>query len=174
MISIPELKAALRLTTDADNGYLADLEAAAVDVVQNETNRYFGPVGPATEYLEGGGTRDLFLSEPPASLPATVSERAYPAGTATTITAADSDGYVLRGTMKLVRKAGLVWTFGYEYEVTYSRGYADSSEPADIRQAVTQLVSHWYEHRLPVGKVGDVVPLGAQKVIARWRRRPWA
>lgn len=177
MISLAKLKAALRITASTDDGYLVDLEVQAVSFVERETGRYFGAVASVTEYLIGGGTDTLFLSEAPAAPPTTVTERTYPGGDATTITAADADGYVLRGTMKLVRKGGGIWARGYEYEVTYDRGYAAEAEPGEIRMLVTDLVAYWYEERVPVASLGsgaEPLPLHASKILASWRRRPWA
>lgn len=174
MISLADLKTALRITTTRDDGYLAGLEAAAVAMVQRETGRFFGAQESVTEYIIGGDDDTLFLTDPCSSLPTTVKERSTIGGDPTTITASADDGYVLRGTMKLVRKAGNLWTYKYEYEVTYTRGYAANTEPAEIRQLVTQIVSEWYERRL-VSSDGSLkkVPMSASAILAGWRRRPW-
>lgn len=176
MISLAALKMAMKVGHDAEDDYVTALESAAVEFVQNETGRYFGAPLSTTEYLTGAGRSELYLAEAPATLPATLSERPYPGSDPVTITAASTDGYVLRGAMTLVRKAGLLWARGYEYQVTYTKGYAPEAEPTDIRQLVTALVTHWYVTRVPVaetGGSGDPLPLHAQKILARWRRRPW-
>ncbi|GMV06723.1 MAG: hypothetical protein AMXMBFR53_29980 [Gemmatimonadota bacterium] len=177
MIALADLKLDLRLTGTADDAYVTNLEASAVAYIQKRTNRYFGAEAATTEYVTGDGTTKLWLSEAPTTLPSTLLERAYPGSTSsTTVTASASDGYTQRG-MCLVRK-GYLWTRGYEYEVTYTRGYAAGSEPEDIQRAVRGLVVHWFEQRLPLGDVGvnasaNIVPHHVDAIIRAWTRRPW-
>lgn len=173
MISLADLKLAIRAKTgSAEDDYLTALEAAAVAYLERETHRYFGAAANATEWHRGMGTSTLFLREAPSAIPTTVTERVDPGDQdPTTVTASASDGYTLRG-RRLIRKDG-VWVRGYEYEVTYARGYASGAEPADVRQAVTQLVALAYEQRLPlvVGTVAFPVPHSVQRVIDTWRRQ---
>lgn len=183
MILLSDLKDHLKISGSAEDSYLYDLEAAAVEYVETRTRRYFGAESETTEHLEGLGHRRLHLAEEPATIPATVTERTYPAGDGTTVTASEDNGYVLRG-RQLIRKAGLVWQEDYEYEATYDRGYTENSEddgtnpadieaPADIRRAVTLLVAHWYELRLPVqtGTIVTEIPMGVPEIMGHWARR---
>ena len=152
MISVADLKVWLGIdsgTTTYDD-LLGDLEERAVAMLQRATNRYFGAVASTTEYLVGRGTASLWLAEVPAAIPATVTERYAPGSDEATITAADDDGYVLRSSdrdARLVRKDGLVWSDGYEYEATYDRGYAAGSEPGDVRQAMIDIVTRAFKRR---------------------------
>lgn len=171
MISLADLKLALRIDGTAEDNYLTALEAAAVAAVERWTGRSFAESGARTEYLTGAGIDRLWLAETPAADPAlTVTEAAYPGAETTAITAADADGYVIRE-RTLVRRGG-IWHAGYEYAVTYTAGYAAGEEPADIRQAVMQLVGHWYENREPVvvGTVAAPIPLTVRDLLAPWRR----
>jgi hypothetical protein len=159
MIGRDELRAIIRETRSTHDVYLAALESAAVDHLERETGHYFGDPKAVTLTLVGDGTPVLWLRDliHGASAPATVDQRSSPAASATTITASASDGYVVRGDSisKLVRKAGLVWLLGYEYEVTFDRGY--DAPPPSARQFVSFCVAHWFERRVPLPKVGETL-----------------
>lgn len=170
MISVSDLKDALRVTRSDEDAYIADLEEAAVAVAENETGRYFGPEQQTTEWLRGHGHPRLHLAEEPSGTITSVDQRIYPGGTATTITATEDNGYVQRG-RQLIRKAGLVWHDGYEYEVSYKEGYTSGAEPDEIRQAVRGLVVHWYENRLPVDEAKQVVPMHVRNILAGYSGR---
>lgn len=150
MLALEELKDWLKVEGDDDDTALRALEQRAVAFLEAETGRYLRAAAETTVYVSGRGTRELHLPDPPAAEAEIVQvvERAYPGDTGTTITAADDDGFVVRSA-SLVRKGGYRWQRGYEYEVTYERGYAaDASEPDYLtdapevaRQAVLDLVA---------------------------------
>lgn len=156
MILIDDLRPWLDASDVSHDALMVAIEAGVVDGVQRDTGYYFGPVASTTEIVIGDGGPKLRLralpvavTGPPAvaALPATVAERCYPGDDATTITAADDDGYELRSLADpttpplawLVRKAGGIWGRGVEYTVTYNRGYDAGEEPASIRQLVIGL-----------------------------------
>lgn len=149
MIPVSEIKAWLEIDaadTSVD-GLLLSLEAGAVEVIERETGRYFGPVAAFTEIVEGDGGPKLRLSEAPTEPPVTIEERAYAGAEARTITAADADGYELRilrhpspNLAWLHRKGGCVWYRGHEFTVTYPRGYSAGNEPKNVRQRVLDIV----------------------------------
>lgn len=155
MISQADLEVFLDIGADTDTALLIDLEGAAVEWFQNRTGgRFFGLAAAVTEYHRGTGTEELFLEEVPtiAAAAIIVVEQAYEGDSgATTLTDTDDDGYTLRGE-HLVRKGGYLWKVGYEYKVTYSRGYTEIGDttpdtidaPDDVRQAIKQLVAFWY------------------------------
>lgn len=157
MIGITELRAICRVTGTTHDQRLAALEIAAVDHLQRETGRFFGPTESVTEWITGDGTDTLWLRDHANEAIATVDERSAPGGTATTITAGNDDGYLQRtdDLTKLVRRNGLAWTLGYEYEVTYERGYDSGEEPKSARQIVEQLVAWWFERRVPAPRPGE-------------------
>ena len=150
MIALADLKewlVAAGLLDSGDATYdavLESLEARAVAFVENQTDRYFGPVASVTEVLTGYGGAKLWLTEIPSTNPTTVVERAYLGGAEMTITDADANGFLVRTSNAdawLQRRGGSVWTDGYEYEVSYARGYDADAEPGDIRQLVLDLVT---------------------------------
>lgn len=141
MIDLATLKGWLGIPAEdtAHDALLTDLEAMAVEWVERQTGRYFGPPEETVEILRGTGAPRLWLAEPPVSV-AEVVEVIHPGGTETVI---DPDGYEIRTGGNegwLVRRGG-VWWPGYEYRVRYTRGYPAGQEPADIRQLVLDLVA---------------------------------
>lgn len=149
MIELDDLRDALEQPDRSEDPYIRDLEAAAVAYAERQTGLYLGAARDATEYVIGGGTSDLWLAGPVAEI-TSVTEHAYSGDDGTVLTAEDDDGYLVRGD-RLVRKNGNTWYRGYEYEVAYSQG---ADVPADIQQAVRQLVALWFEARLPVSDAG--------------------
>lgn len=153
MIAIEELTSWLGNPDEAGvTALLEALEEMAVGLVQDETGRFFGAEETRTEYITGDGTRELHLNENPAAI-TSVGQRRYIGGSFRTITEASSAGFELRspesavGRAKLLRKAGIGWSDGYEHRVVYDFGYAAGSEPVRIRQAVLDLVALKYHGR---------------------------
>lgn len=177
MISSDLLKLALKPATNAEMEYILALEAAAVAYIERQTGRYYGPERAHTEVVTGTGGTRLFLEGPVLSdvydvaQITSVNEALYPGSEQTEIVGNEDDGFVVR-TDVLYRKGGGIWLRGYEYEVVYQQGYAEGQEPADIRQAVVQLVTHWFTIRLPValGTVAPEVPHNVSAIIAANRR----
>lgn len=178
MIALPDLKAALKLdpADTSEDAYIGGLESAAVAHVQRATGRRFGATQAAAEFVvEGSGSSTLYLPEYATAVTA-VTERHYLGDTGTVILTGASDGWALRvgpgqtHGARLLRKGGAVWHRDHEYAVTASVGYAAGQEPADIRQAVTMLVTHWFETRNPVGTVGQEVAYTLRDLLAPWKR----
>lgn len=165
MISAADLRVLIGLAADdaSEDAVLWPLEAEAVAWVQRRTLRYFGPPAEITERLTGDGSVKLRLAEAPytddaITDPATIDEYAYVGAAPTTITGANADGFeVVKRVPEatnlgwLERKGGYVWTCGYLYVVTYTRGYAltaegaggapdDVAAPDDIRALVKGIV----------------------------------
>lgn len=174
MISVASLKAHLRVTHTADDVYIAELEEAAVGFVERWTGDFYGPEEEVTEIVPGTGLRALWLAQAPAGSPVvvTIDETSYPGATATAIADVDDDGFEVRS-RKLVRKGGGGWVRGYEYEVTYTRGYAEGAQPEPVRHAVKMLVAHWYHSRTPVAAatVAANVPLTVSSLLGGPRPR---
>jgi hypothetical protein len=137
---------------------LEALETRAVEIVQSETDRYFGTPIEHVEQLVGDGSDRLYLRERPwpeaESVEATTVEYRAQTGDAWEAIAADgSDGWELEyprpvwlGAV-LRRNGGGVWAKGYQYRITYTFGYLAGEEPGDIRQAVIDLVSFKFHER---------------------------
>ncbi len=180
--------------TPGASDLLVTLEARAVDIITSETERYFGASTVHSEIISGEGCDRIWLNEAPTAV-TSVEERCGAGDDWTAIDGAGSDGWELRapvsisGVTTLHRKNGLTWLFGHEYRVTYSFGYASGSEPAEIRQAVLDLVALKYNERGREGlrseTIGDyswtaladsmgnrdlrAVP-GWGSMVRRWRR----
>lgn len=165
MLSVAYLKKHLRLEhTTADDMYLADLEAAAVSLIEEYEGVHYGAAGSVTEHVRGTGTPDLFLAAAPTAV-TSVHEASYPGETPTEIATADDDGFLVRGA-RLVRAGGYVWERGYEYTVVYTRGYAPGAAPERVYQAVREIVTHWYVNDTAAGE--RVIP---ESVLGTLRRR---
>lgn len=197
MIEIPVLQRWLGLPDEEGlTLLLTDLEAAAERIVLTETERHFDVTATLTEYIRGDGSAKLRLNENPGAI-TSVDERLNPGDPWEAIVEASAQGFELRapragdlaGKALLLRRDGLAWRFGYEYRVIYDFGYPDNGEPADIRQAVMDLVALKYHQRgregLQAYRAGDVswtqfsdedilgVP-GVRRTLARWRGRTFA
>lgn len=175
MIDLADLKAALQIPaafTEHDD-YLTALERAAVAYVERKTGWYWGPQQEVEVVLYGSGTRDLWLPDHASAVSRVVEWSVY--GVDIELPA---ESYALRlepGSthgLRLSRRDGGLWLLGYEYAVTYTRGYAAGEEPADIRQAVIGLVALWFEQRFPValGTVAPPVPDHVAAIIAAHRK----
>ena len=157
MIPLATLKAALNVPDGftAHDDYLTALEMAAVGYVQRKTGWYWGPEQEVEATLCGSGTRDLWLPDHASAVSRVVAWSVY--GVDSELPA---ESYALRlepGSthgIRLSRRDGGLWLPGYEYAVTYTRGYEAGAEPEDIRQAVIGLVALWFEVRLPVATAG--------------------
>lgn len=161
MISAESLRAELKIKGTHHDTYLAELEERAVAYIQRRLGYFIGEEEAVTEYLEGSGTLRLWLTDIPALDIDEVIERVAPGADGATIVGADANGFLLRGS-KLVRKNGLAWVRGYEYEVTYTRGYESLDAPSptnlppgDVQGLVTKCVAFWWERRVPVPRIGE-------------------
>lgn len=196
MISVATLQAALPAAADADTVELGNMIERARVFIEKTTRRYFGPIQEHTEYVYGNGTRVLRLKEqvviadedyPEDSV--TVNERPYPGDAETAI-----DDFVIRlqeedNVSQLVRTGGSVWTAGYEYAVTYERGYGVDNGPPDIAQLIIDLIEPRLgavgEERLQSETIGGVSYTNFKETdldliddgwstIANWRRAVFA
>lgn len=154
MIEIEELRDWLGNPDEPNvTAMLEALEVAAVQLVEDETGRFFDglPATSHTEFIEGDGTRNLHLNENATAI-TSVDRRLNIGDTYEAITEGASDGFEIRppeheaGRATLLRKAG-VWLDGYEHRVVYDFGYAVGTEPTRIRQAVKDLVALKYHGR---------------------------
>jgi hypothetical protein len=164
MVELSDLKAALKIEPDqtAEDDYIVQLEAAAVAHVQTITGLFVGVTAAATVWATGNGLRDLWLPTTFSGV-TTVLERTHPGAASVAVT-----DYVVRPGHLRRTGSGGYWPWDYEYEVTGNRGYAVGAEPADIRLAVTRLVTRWFEIRMPVvvGQSVSEVPGGVMELLA--------
>jgi len=145
MFTVGELRTWLE-EPDANADVLTKLEAAAVKAVELWTGRSFSASAERVDYLPGNGTNTLFLKYGPVSAVTEVVESAYVGATAVTVTGATESGWVFQDG-KLLRKGGYAWWADSSYRVTYTAGYAAGAEPADVRQAVLDLVGAGFRAR---------------------------
>ncbi len=174
---------------------LTALEASAVQLVEDETGRFFGASETRTEHIIGDGTRDLHLAENATEI-TSVGARRHIGDSFDTITEGDSDGFEIRapraesGRARLLRKGSLWWLDRYEYRVIYDFGYTAGSEPGRIRQAVMDLVAlnwnsrgreglrsfeaggvQWAQFTSITSLDAHLIP-GLSRTLGLWRARP--
>lgn len=154
MIKLAELRRMLGgddVVPVTENATLVALEKAAVEFIQTQTRRYFGPVKDFKEVIAGTGVGHIWLRAVPVDQPdfdynsaiVSVDERQFVNDTP--IAVEDFEVRSLDGEVQLIRHAGGVWTDGRDYTVTYRMGYEPGTEPADIRQLVKDLVAYRWE-----------------------------
>lgn len=172
MINVADLEAWLGSPSESGVAtLLTSLETRAVEILEHETERYFGASTTHTEILVGDGTSRLRIRERPASI-TSVEYRTRPGESWTAITEGATDGWELhlpRGGVAggvLLRTNGYAWTSGYEFRVIYDFGYTAGQEPGDIRQAVLDIVSFLYHERGREGLRGETVGDYSYSVMA--------
>lgn len=155
MISLSEIRLWHRIDATEEDILLARLEERAVAMAEKYTGHYFGVPKAVTEILHGTGTGVLVISD--AALPvdaahtppivaATVAEWD---GTAWGTVLAVAD-YTVDGSM--VYKTDGYWTFGRRnWRVVYWTGFDAGEESQDVKQAVLNLIGHWYQNREAIG-----------------------
>lgn len=144
MISVQKVLASVPGSAELTDPVLLALIAGSVAFVQTQTRRYFGERAVVQEYLDGNNSYHLRLSELAHTEDSddptiTVIERCTPStavGPVTEFELRDSEN-----TTFLVRTDGAVWGSGYEYVVTYLRGFAVDQGPKDIEQLLLDLVA---------------------------------
>lgn len=189
MITLSDLKAWLGDPAEPGvDALLTALEERAVEIVQGETDWYFGPEITHTVHLTGEGFTKLYLRARPTAI-TSVESRANTEDPWVAIT--EAGGWELQlprpdwmGAV-LLRKNG-VWTAGTQYRVVYEFGYAAGDEPGDIRQAVIDIVDMLYHDRARKGlrseTIGDYSytrfdiehALSDPKTIKRWKGAVYA
>lgn len=113
--------------------------ASAQALIESQTGRYFGLPTSTVEIVVGYGGYLLYLPDKLQTGTPTVQERSYPGASPTAIT-----GFTVRqgrAATQLARTDGQRWNLGWEYEVTYTRGYVGNAGPADVLQLALDLIA---------------------------------
>jgi hypothetical protein len=177
VIDLAELKDYIGEPSNEFDTLLSTIEKAVVDYVERETGRTFSASASHVEVLDGAGTIRLWISEEPSSL-TSLETRSGVNGAWETVETGD---YELQG-RQVIRIDGGVWTSGIaNYRATYAFGYATNAQPAEIRQAVRDLVRNvWRNRNMGVTQPAAFVsadeivtdfkiPASARRVLNRWR-----
>jgi hypothetical protein len=142
VLDLDTMKAWLDLQeTDTDHdAVLIALERSIVAYVQRQTSRYFGLPETFTEQLDGSGTDTVWLRDEPQDLDVSP-------------VTATVDGTAVSSTITVIGRQAIldegIWPIGRgNLLVTYERGYLAGDEPADIRQAVLELVETSWRGRV--------------------------
>lgn len=175
MISVVDLKAHAGIPHDADDDLLEWYEEAAVAAFQRDSGRYVGPPEVVTETITLSKPVRVLLLKDPALLE---NPSASPAIIAPLVETLDGTDYEVMDEADFVVEGDRVlhpfgfWPLGFRsVRVTYWRGYAAGSEPADIRHAVKEIVAHMYEHREAVSDLNlNEVAMSAAQTIRSYRK----
>lgn len=176
MISLNEIRLWHRIDATEEDMLLVRMEERAVAMAEKYTGHYFGVPKEVTEILHGTGTGVLVLSDPALEADAvhdpeiealTVEEWD---GTAwdTALVAAD---FTVDGSM--IYKTDGYWTYGRRnWRVVYWTGYDAGEEPQDVKQAVLNLIGHWYQNReaVAVGTIVQELPYQVADLLKPYRK----
>jgi hypothetical protein len=148
MITVSDLKIALRVRNDAEDGYIKSLRDAALAAIETATGHYYGHPKTITETSYGASGDALWLSSQPRSV-TTVS--IYEAGEWNAVDTYQTDGRRIQLTDDHL--------FPIDVRVEYEAGYNDDEFPADVQQKLVRYVTYCFENRLPA--VADDAVLNA-------------
>ena len=185
IVALETLKVAFGIDVDdeSQDDVLSAQEARAAAWVEAQTHRRFQEPEAFTEYLQGSGTRSLYLSGNIGDdAGVVVQERYNGVGDWDDV---DESRYEQRGN-SLVRLDGQPWLSRSEFACTYNNGYEEA--PQDIQALVIDLVRAErdaeegdadatsitlgeYSERRDVSALYDVQAKKHAQVLGRWRRR---
>lgn len=141
MISVAELKIALRVRNDAEDTYINDLEESAVAAIERASGEYYGEPKTVTEIMPSWSGPVWLLSTPRSITSVSVREGSDE------WSALEETAYEIDGRRLLLLDD---WRYPGDIRIEYEAGYDEDDEvPADVRQKVMQLVTLWFEKRLP-------------------------
>lgn len=168
VVSVPDVKAQARITTNDEDGLIADYIETAFDYLS-------GPEGWLNGYALLEETFELkvparsvscgFIELPMRPFLALVSVERLDTG-ATYVPLLESAYSVLE--QDVFDKLALSdWGRGFSYRIRFKAGHIRGSlVPSPLRQSINMLVAHWLNNRETVGKVGSELEYGL-KALAR-------
>ncbi|WP_254513850.1 head-tail connector protein [Anatilimnocola floriformis] len=167
------LKEHLNIEHDFDDRRIAATAWAAIGHIEDETNRTFAPA-TYTETLAGFPCK-ITLDYPPVT---TLESITYYDSDNELVTIDTDDLYQVHGTQKsdVYHKTAWPATFNRPDAVTITWNAGETRLPAQIEQAVKLLVAAWNENREAeiTGTIATQMGLGLDRVLLKWRVRPYA
>jgi hypothetical protein len=161
MIGILRLQSIIPSLSQLSPDAVMDLERRAVAFIESQTDRYFGVPESTVEYLQGTDGHALRLAgiavEQDSDDEVTVTERCCRGTAAVSLSSSAFDVRQNRYETVLVRIDGRRWRRGTEYAATYSRGYRQDCGPADIEQAIIDLIALRVNLRGKEGLSGETI-----------------
>jgi hypothetical protein len=195
-VTVTEAKAHARIETTADDVLLADYIIAARELVERTTGRALitqtwrltldaWPMGRSVDF--GSGISELPISYLDGAEASFVDLRKAPFLAVTSVKTLDeadaettwaaSNYYTDRrhGFGRLVRKQGVAWPtivnrdFG-AIRIDFTAGYGATANtvPVALRQAIKDIVAHWYENREAVGESMQAPPMKTTAILQRY------
>ena len=176
-VTVEQVKYDLRIDHEHEDAALADYIADAVDYVSGPDGVLGIALMPQTWALSV--PRPLSALRLPVSPALELVEITYfdPEGAPQTADLADFSLITSGESSYVMPKQGKSWPSAEDrpdaYTVTFKAGYADiDAVPAGIKRAIRLIVTHWYLNRseVVVGAAPMTIPMGAQSLLARYRR----
>lgn len=163
LVSIPDLRDHLRITTPDEDGYIASLAASVVSYLDGWGGVLGRAIMPQTWRQEFGGWGCLRL--------------ALPDVTAVDVTYEDADGVEQPATSVTLRQDGAAWVVDADGPdasrvfVNMTCALPAARLPVAV-MIVKLMVAHWYMNREAVGEAMHEVPMAADALITslRWRK----
>lgn len=172
-VSLTEAKSWLRVATSDDDDLIESIVTSARQHLESQTQRMF--ITQVWRLVFDAWPPDGLVEAVPAPLQSLDAVRVYDeSGASHDI---DLGGFVVDRAGSAI--AAPVWTLpmpgravaGIEIDVTAGYGDDPSDVPAPLRQAIRQLVAHWYDNRGVVATGAEsVLPAGVRLLIAPFRR----
>lgn len=175
-VGLAEAKAQLRVDESDEDQLVQALITAARAHLELATRRAF--MTQSWSLFLDRWPRDATVALPLGSVQAVDAVRIHDAsGTPTTLSADDYVADVLSQPARVARPNGGGWRLGARalngIEIMFTAGFGAAPEdvPGPLRQAILQLVAHWFEHRQPVTVDGAAVemPGTVRALIAPYR-----
>tara|TARA_R100001244_G_scaffold132112_1_gene107100 strand:- start:523 stop:1095 length:573 start_codon:yes stop_codon:yes gene_type:complete len=169
IVSTADLKTHLRITFSDDDSYIDSLEAAAVGMVEEFTNRFLLETA-VTQYGNTFGDLEILFKSPAHS----GSERVYymnDGAWVLLLISLTEFVYAIEPARLYSRATASIPTADDVFEawkVNYTVGYASAADiPSALIQAIKIIVSDFYENRqsVIVGKIASEIPRTAQYLM---------
>lgn len=166
---LEDLKRQLRIDGEDDDAYINQIAHAAVAYIDGR-----GALGRAmitqtwAQWVQNPGTVRVEMT-PFRSLSSVQYYDA--AGVLQTATVGDFEAIGAGDKVYIRPKDGFTWPNSEDrpdaIKLTYVAGYGDTaaSVPETIRHALALLVTHWYEHREPVDRMGQELPYAVEALL---------
>lgn len=185
-VTLVEAKLHLKVDHDEDDDYITDLISAAREFCEEHTARSFVsqswqlgyPHWPVPSFWQRWHHAPEFqLARPPVSSVTSVKYRAVGGSALTTLDSANYtfDPDVLPGLIRFARSVSLP-SLNHDYSAPIQVTVAcatDEVVPARVVLAIKQMLTQFYENRVPVvqGTIATSVPLTALDLLARIKIR---
>lgn len=169
LLSLDDAKIHLRVDGDDEDGLIAALRDASIDLVEQYSKQFLGPRTGVTQRFEGFGCRMVLAMGPHDTID--VTGVAYVDSAGGDASLSDGDWRITVDGL-LVPALNAAWPASYgPVTVTYDAGYAVGEAPGALMSAVRLFLGHLYQNREAVlsdGSEGEI-PAGVRARCRSYR-----